>query len=90
MEKRGEASSNVSTEKVKALERRLILEGFGKGNTAALEEGIGSDAIDNSVPPGMSPGLAGAKEFIMAFRSAFPDLSYTISDAGQTGSSREA
>ena len=79
MENRG-ASSGASTEKNKALERRLVLEGFSKGNLAVVEELVAVDAVDHSATPGMPPGLDGVKLFVTTFRTAFPDFNYTIED----------
>jgi len=64
----------------KALNRRLVEEGFSKGNMAVFDELIAEDCLDYSAPPGTQAGLVGIKQFFVMFRSAFPDLHYTVED----------
>ena len=80
MENRKEASSNLSTEKNKGFDRRLIEEVFSKGNVAIIDELVGDDVIDHTAPPGMPPGREGVKQFTTMFHAAFPDLRFTIKD----------
>ena|SRR5437899_2971856 len=70
----------MSTEENKALNRRLVEEGFSKGNFAVLDELIADDCLDHSAPPGTPSGRGGVIQFFTMFRSAFPDLHYTIED----------
>jgi steroid delta-isomerase-like uncharacterized protein len=70
----------MSTEENKALNRRLVEEGFSKGNFDVLDELIAEDCLDYSAPPGSPSGLEGVKQFFTMFRSAFPDLYYEIED----------
>jgi steroid delta-isomerase-like uncharacterized protein len=75
----------MSTEENKAIDRRLVEEGFNKGNMAILEEFIAVDCVDHAAPPGMPPGREGVKQFFAMFRSAFPDLHFTIEDVVAEG-----
>jgi steroid delta-isomerase-like uncharacterized protein len=76
----------MSTEENKALDRRLVEEGFSKGNIAVLDELIDKNCVDHSLAPlGLPKGLAGVKQFFTMFRTAFPDLHYTIEDVVAEG-----
>ena len=70
----------MSAEQNKALNRRLVEEGFSKGDFAVLDELIAEDCLDHAGAPGTAPGLAGVKQFFTMFHAAFPDLHYTIED----------
>ena len=70
----------MSTQENKALNRRLVEEGFSKANMAVIDELIADDCLDHSSPPGSPSGREGVKQFFTMFHSAFPDLKYTIED----------
>jgi len=59
--------------------RTLIDEAFNKGNLSVLE-GIIHPEYQYSSPDSQLKGIGQLKEFIQAFRSAFPDLSLHIDD----------
>ena len=66
--------------------RRLIEEGFNKGNMAAVDEVVSADLKEHeNMPPGIPPGLAGLKILIGALRAAFPDGKTTIDDITMDG-----
>jgi predicted ester cyclase len=67
-----------TTEDIKALARRLPLEGFNEGKTAAFDEVVAIDANDHLPPPGLPPGREGYKRFIAILHAAFPDIHYTV------------
>jgi steroid delta-isomerase-like uncharacterized protein len=69
----------MSTEENKAIMRR-IFEVFNTGNLALAEEVLAADIVDHQAPPGIEPGLAGFKQLVTMFRSAFPDIQMTIED----------
>ena len=69
----------MSTEENKAIMRR-IFELFNTGNLALAEEVLAADVVDHQAPPGIEPGLAGFKQLVTMFRSAFPDIQMTIED----------
>jgi steroid delta-isomerase-like uncharacterized protein len=76
----------MSTEQNKALDRRLIEEGFSNGNIAVLDELIDKNCVDHTLAPlGLPQDLSGVKQFFTMFRSAFPDLHYTIEDVVAEG-----
>jgi predicted ester cyclase len=53
---------------------------FNKKNKAAISEFIDSDQVDHAAPPGTPGGLAGAKQTITMYLTAFPDLHFTVED----------
>ena len=59
--------------------RRLIEEGFNKGNLAALDELFAANFREhqNGMAP---PNIAGVKGAIISLREAFPDLKLTIEE----------
>lgn len=67
--------------------RRLIEEGFNKGNLAALDVLFTPDFVEHQ-DGFISPDLAGLKRAIVSLRMPFPDLKLTIeemiSDNGKT------
>jgi predicted ester cyclase len=70
----------VSAEDNKALVRRFFEEAWGKGNLSAVDESMASDYVEHRRPYGMLPGPEGLKQLIVAYRSAFPDLTMTLDD----------
>lgn len=72
----------MSSEANKAISRRFFDEIFGQGKLAAADEIISSGHV-NSGPgslPGLPPGREGTKMFVTAYRSAFPDVHFTIDE----------
>jgi steroid delta-isomerase-like uncharacterized protein len=65
-------------EQNKQLAHRLPTEALNKGNLAAVDDVVAPNAIDHNGPPGFPAGREGWKQYIPAFRKAFPDLQYTI------------
>lgn len=66
--------------------RRLIEEGFGSGNLAAVDEVVSADLNEHeALPPGMPAGREGLKALISALRAAFPDGKTTIEDIAEDG-----
>ena len=55
---------------LKALSRRWFEEGYGRGNTAAMEELMPLQMLED----------ASLREQILAYRAAFPDLTTTIDE----------
>lgn len=58
--------------------RRLIDEGFNRGNLAVVDELVAPDAIEHQ--RGSGPGREGVIRTINALRGAFPDFTLTIED----------
>ena len=71
----------MSTENDKALVRRATEEAINRGNLALLDELVSSDFVlhDPNYPQPVR-GAEGLKQYFQTFRSAFPDLHFTIED----------
>jgi len=73
----------MSTEENKAIARRAyetFNQAVSAGNWTALDEVIAADVVDHYPSPGQGPGLAGVKQVFEAFRTAFPDLHFSVED----------
>lgn len=71
----------MSTKKNKALYRYFIDEVVNKGNLAVLDEYGAIDMVDHNQPgPDIAPGLEGVKQVFTMFRTAFPNLNFTVED----------
>jgi len=70
----------MSAEDSKKLVRRLIEEDLNTGNPAAADVIVASDFFDHTNPPQWQHGLEGHKQVLAYFRSAFPDVKWTIED----------
>ena len=74
----------MSEEQNKEIFRRLIEEGFNKGNLAALDELFARNFVehqDGFVPP----NVEGVKGAIVSLRTPFPDLKLTIEEIIASG-----
>ena len=70
------------TETNKTVSRRFFDEVWNKGNLTVLDEILVKDHV-NSGPgtiPGLPNGPEGSKQFVTAYRNAFPDVHFTIDD----------
>lgn len=63
----------------KALLQRYFEEVANKGDLDLIDEMVAPDYVGH-MPEGEAIGIEGAKQHIMVFRSAFPDLSFTYND----------
>jgi steroid delta-isomerase-like uncharacterized protein len=54
-----------------------IYEAFTSGRLDDLDDAVSPDAVDHNPEPGQEAGLAGLKESMAEFRTAFPDLAFT-------------
>jgi predicted ester cyclase len=70
----------MGTEENKASGRRFIEEVINRGNVAVIDELTDPSFVDHSIRPGVPPTMEGLKGFLTQFRTAFPDLHYTIDD----------
>jgi steroid delta-isomerase-like uncharacterized protein len=72
----------MSTEENKAIVRRAYEEVFSNGNFAVADELYTATHVNHypGNPPGLPSGLEGFKQLIAFYRSAFPDLHFTIED----------
>lgn len=67
----------------KAIVRRYLEEIWNKGNLALVNELFTADCVDHdpSNPPGFPPpGPEGIKQLVTFYRSAFPDVYFTIQE----------
>jgi steroid delta-isomerase-like uncharacterized protein len=65
--------------------RRVIEDGYNKGQLSVIDEVVAPSYRRNDpASPGVA-GPSGLKELITSFRSAFPDLKYTIDDIAAAG-----
>jgi len=72
----------MSAQENKEKARRFMEEGFGRGKTEVLDEVLHSDFVcyDPNSETGEVRGAQTMKDEIEYFRSAVPDLSYTVED----------
>jgi len=70
----------MSTEVNKTNVRRFYEEVFNKRNRSAIDQFIDLNQVDHAAPPGTPGGLAGAKQTITMYLTAFPDLHFTVED----------
>lgn len=70
----------MGTQENKASARRFLEEVVNRGNVSVIDELASPDFVDHTAPPGVPAGDEGFKVFITMFRTAFPDLHYTIDD----------
>jgi len=64
---------------------RIPLEILNQGNYDLIDEIYAPDFVEHYAQPGIPPTREGFKQFVMAYRSAFPDLHYTVDDAIEAG-----
>ena len=64
----------------KAASRRVLEEGFGKGQTAVVDALVASTWVNHFAgnPPGLPEGSEGLKQLMTMYHSAFPDLHIQI------------
>src|SRR5215218_8676511 len=77
-----EEESSMSAQENKEKARRLLEEAFGEGKTELVDEVLHSDFVcwDPNSESGEIRGAESIKGEIEYFRSAVPDLAYTVED----------
>src|SRR5216684_3507305 len=65
-------------ERRKALVRRFYEEAWNQGAFDVIDELFAPDYVRHDLRPGTAPGPAGMKDIAAAFRSAFPDVRFTV------------
>jgi steroid delta-isomerase-like uncharacterized protein len=71
----------MSAEQNKTLIHNFVEEVWNKGNFDATETFWAVDLIDHSPAiPNQPAGVAGARQVFVSFKTAFPDLQFTIED----------
>lgn len=66
------------TPDIKLTAERIPLEVLNTGNFALLDELLTTDFVDHTPQPGVPPTREGLKQSLIALRTAFPDVRYTI------------
>jgi steroid delta-isomerase-like uncharacterized protein len=70
----------MSIEQNKLVARRFFEDAYNTGNLELLDQLLAPGYVDQKAPPGTPAGPEGIKGVISLFRSAFPDLRFTIED----------
>lgn len=65
--------------------RRFSAEVWGEGNADLADELMAADLVEHTPFPAPIPGLAGHKQVLALFRSAFPDLTIVVEDVAVDG-----
>lgn len=68
----------MAGEEYKAIYRRFVDEVVNQGKFNVVEDLFSPSYNDHSAPPGAPGGLAGVKATMGMFRTAFPDVHFTI------------
>ena len=71
----------MGTQENTASATRFLEEVMNWGNLSVIDELSAPNFVDHSAPPGISPTNEGFKAFVAMFRSAFPDLHYTLEES---------
>ncbi len=71
----------MGTQENTASATRFLEEVMNRGNLSVIDELSAPNFVDHSAPPGVSPTNEGFKAFVAMFRSAFPDLHYTLEES---------
>jgi steroid delta-isomerase-like uncharacterized protein len=70
----------MGTEENKASANRFLEEVVNRGNVGVIDELTAPNWVDHATPPGVPPTIDGVKTWLTMFRTAFPDLHYTLDD----------
>lgn len=70
----------MSIEQNKVNVQRYFEEVWNKGNLTVLDEVMLPTVVVHNLPPKLPPNIEGFKQFIKMFRTAFPDLRFTVDD----------
>ena len=75
----------MSVEQHKATFHRWIEEGWNRGDLSVVDQLYAPAYVSHSFPPDFPPDREGLKQFVTAFRTAFPDLHWTLDDVVSEG-----
>ncbi len=64
---------------------RIPLEIINQGKTQLVDELFAPDFVEHMAQPGTPPTREGFKQWVKAFRTAFPDITYTLDDSIEAG-----
>jgi predicted ester cyclase len=65
--------------------RRVMEDGFSRGDLDAIDEVVSAEFLEHEPGPGLDLGRDGLKQIISILRSAFPNLSATVEDVVGSG-----
>jgi steroid delta-isomerase-like uncharacterized protein len=68
----------MAGEENKAIYRRFVEEVVNSGHFDVVDQLYAPDYVDHAAPPGAPAGTAGVKAVMGMFRTAFPDVHFTI------------
>ena len=68
-----------------AVMKRFYDEVVNQGKLDLIDELVADNFVDHEETPGIPADKAGLKTFMTAFRSAFPDLKFTVNDLAASG-----
>ncbi len=68
------------SEENKAVLRRFFEEVWNEGNLDAIDEIFSPNFTAHTAQPGTPPDREGVKQFVIAYRSAFPDVQLRVED----------
>jgi len=67
-------------EQAKAIYQRMVDDVVNQGKFEVVDELFSPEYVDHAAPPGAPAGLEGVKAIFGMFRSAFPDVKFTIDE----------
>lgn len=70
----------MQAEENRALVRRFVEEVQSGGRHDLIDEYLDAGFVDHSAMSGFEPTREGVRQLVTAFRTAFPDLQFTIQD----------
>ena len=73
------------SEENKAIACRQFEEGWNQGNLDVANEIMDASSVAHGLGVEMPPGPEGFKQFVSIYRSAFPDVHFTIEDMSAEG-----
>jgi len=75
----------VGDEKNIAAFRRVMEDGFSRGDLDAVDGVVSAEFVEHEPGPGLDLGRDGLKQIIRILRTAFPDLTATVEDVIGSG-----
>ena len=70
----------MSAEQNKSIVRRWIEEGWNKGNLAVIDQVYAPNYVQHEPAPAPVTSSEALKQYVGAYKTAFPDLHFTIED----------
>lgn len=70
----------MQTPDSKSVYQRFVEEVINQGKFDVIPDLFSPDYLDHNLPPGAAPGLDSVRQVQSMFRTAFPDVHFTIED----------